>query len=229
MNIVEACLSIARHLTEKCIFLLENSSIKTLRREVSSKKCIKFCYKTSSLSPPFFLSTSPLYILTPRITNIFHSNHAKLLQRLLLIYILFYTYKQNNISAVSHSVRQAPRIHIKALAVKTATTIPTMGSSKTSVGHRSKRTTSHQAQKALTFQSFIHQLYHNLPATEHRKSSWTKEQLSDANFLKVPASVWKNIHDPTRTEWIDAAEDTLTSALAANALYPIPVMGLTRV
>ena len=194
-----------------------------------AKSAFNSAIKNSNLSPPFFLSTSPLYILTSRSTNIFHSNQAKLLQRLFLIYTIFHTYKQNNISAFSHSITQAPRIHISALAVKPATTIPTMGTSKTSVGHRSKRTTSHQAQKAFTFQSLIRQIHHNLSATEHRKCSWTKEQLSDANFLKVPASVWKNIHDPARTEWIDAAEDTLTSALAANALTPAPVMGLVRV
>lgn len=99
-----------------------------------------------------------------------------------------------------------------------------MGISKKSPD-RSERTTSHQAKKATTVQSLIH---HNLSTTERRKHCWTKEQLSDDSYLKVPASVWKKIHDPTRTEWIDAAEDTLTSALAAGALTPIPIMGLVR-
>lgn len=101
-----------------------------------------------------------------------------------------------------------------------------MGVSKTSAGHRSTKTTSHQAKKTPTIQSLIQQ---NLSATGHRKHSWTKEQLSDANFLKVPASVWNNIHDTARTEWIDAAEDTLTPALAATALTPIPIVGHVRV
>ncbi|KAF6221713.1 hypothetical protein HO133_001681 [Letharia lupina] len=70
---------------------------------------------------------------------------------------------------------------------------------------------------------------HNLSATEYRRRSWTQRPLSGANYLKVPASVWKNIHDPTRTERIDAAENTLASALAAGALTSIPIIGLVRV
>lgn len=101
-----------------------------------------------------------------------------------------------------------------------------MGISKTSADHRSKRTTSHHAKKATTVRSLLH---HDLSATEHRRRSWTKDQLSDDNFLKVPATVWKNIHGPTRTEWIDAAEDTLTPVLAAGALRPRPMVGLTKV
>ncbi|KAL9138110.1 MAG: hypothetical protein Q9175_000678 [Cornicularia normoerica] len=101
-----------------------------------------------------------------------------------------------------------------------------MSISKTSAGHCSERTTSHQAKKATTVQPILH---HNLSATENRRRSWTQEQLSNTNYLKVPASVWKNIHDPTRTEWIEAAENTLTSAVATGALSPRPNIGLVRV
>lgn len=101
-----------------------------------------------------------------------------------------------------------------------------MGISKTGTGHRSKRTTSNYANKATTAQSLLH---HHPSANEHRRRSWTKEQLSDDNYLKVPATVWKNIHDPTRTDWMDAAEDTLTPALAAGALLSSPSVGLARV
>ena len=96
---------------------------------------------------------------------------------------------------------------------------------KTSVGHHSKRITSHQAKKATTVQSLKH---HNLSATQHRRRSWTPEQVFDGNYLKVLATVWKNIYDPTRTEWIDAAEDTLTSALATGALLSRPTTALSR-
>lgn len=102
-----------------------------------------------------------------------------------------------------------------------------MGISKTSMGHRNKRTTSHQRPKKNTsVQSVLH---YDPSATERPRRSWTREQLSDTNYLKVPASVWKNIHDPRRTEWIDAAEDTLTSTLAAGALLSRPIVGLVRV
>lgn len=69
----------------------------------------------------------------------------------------------------------------------------------------------------------------NIPATGRHRHSWTPEQLCDANYLKVPASLWKDIHDPTRTEWIDAAENTLTATLAAGALLSKPLVGLVKV
>ena len=115
---------------------------------------------------------------------------------------------------------------VDGLNIHTAATIPTMDISMTNAGRISKRNTSHQAKKATISRSLLH---HNISMTEHRKRSWTPEQLSDTNYLKVPASVWKNIHDPTRTEWIDAAEDTLTPTLAAGALLSKPVVGLVKV
>ena len=101
-----------------------------------------------------------------------------------------------------------------------------MGASKKTAGHRSKRTTTHPAKKTTTVQSLLR---HNVSTATPRKRSWTRDQLTDANYLKVPAIVWKNIHDPTRTEWLDGAADTLTPALAAGALLSRPNIGLVKV
>ena len=111
-----------------------------------------------------------------------------------------------------------------------------MGISKTGAGHRSKSsaTTSHQhhAGKPLTLHYILHHII--APGIKQQRKpkryrSWTPDQLSDANFLKVPAEVWKNIHDPSRTEWMEAGEDSLTKTLAAGALLSTPNVGLCKV
>lgn len=111
-----------------------------------------------------------------------------------------------------------------------------MDITKTSTGRCSKRSTGGHANKVNTLQSLLLRhniplplLPRNIPATGRRRRSWTPEQLSDANYLKVPASMWKDIHGTSRTEWIDAAENTLTATLAAGALLSKPIVGLVKV
>ena len=110
-----------------------------------------------------------------------------------------------------------------------------MGISKTRAGHRSESstTTSHHAGKPLTLHYILHHIIAPGMIQQQRQPkryrSWTPDQLSDANFLKVPASVWKNIHDTSRTEWMEAGEDSLTKTLAAGASLSTPIVGLCKV
>ena len=112
-----------------------------------------------------------------------------------------------------------------------------MGISKIRAGHRSKSsaTTCHQHHtgEPLT----LHYILHHIIAPGIQKQqrqpkryrSWTLDQLSDANFLKVPAAVWKNIQDLGRNEWMEAGEDSLTKTLAAGALLSTPNVGICKV
>ena len=107
-----------------------------------------------------------------------------------------------------------------------------MGLSNLDVGRRSKSTPSYQTDEPLTLHSILQHIISR--SNEHHgrqrpRHSWTREQLSDANFLKVPASMWKNIYDPMRTEWVEAAKESLTATLAAGALISTPNVGLCKV
>ncbi|CAF9933780.1 hypothetical protein IMSHALPRED_009475 [Imshaugia aleurites] len=86
-----------------------------------------------------------------------------------------------------------------------------MGTSKSSASHRSKRTTSHKAKKAVPVQSILH---HNVPTTEPPNGSWTPEQLSklsqltklsDTDFLKAVRSLVHLVNvsatEPPKPSW----------------------------
>ena len=134
-------------------------------------------------------------------------------------------------SSVSHSISINDPAYKNR---KPQTHPPTMGISNIGAGHRSKSstTTNHHTGKPLTLHYILHHIIApgiEQPQRPKRYRSWTPDQLSDANFLKVPASVWKNIHDPSRTEWMEAGEDSLTKTLAAGALLSTPNVGLCKV
>lgn len=60
--------------------------------------------------------------------------------------------------------------------------------------------------------------------------SRTQARLFDPNYLRVPDSVWSNIHYNNRieTDYMEAAENTLTRALAADTTSS-PMIGLVKV
>ncbi|KAM0800294.1 hypothetical protein BDR22DRAFT_821779 [Usnea florida] len=87
-----------------------------------------------------------------------------------------------------------------------------MAISKTRAAHLCTSITCHQAK------------------TDNCRRSQTQARLSDPNYLRVPASVWNHIHyhNQIDKDYMEAAKDTLTRALAADTTSP-PMIGLIKV
>ena len=112
-----------------------------------------------------------------------------------------------------HLATQAPNIHtISPVPHNTRQSASAMAVSKTRAAHFCTSITCHQAN------------------TDNCRRSRTQARLSDPNYLRVPDSVWNHIHynNQIDKDYMEAAENTLTSALAADTTTS-PMIGLIKV